>query len=52
MMAVPALLVLTAALAVTSLVGDSVTFDETSHLTAGMSYLKTCDAEIEQLTRP
>jgi hypothetical protein len=41
--AVPALLVLTTVLAVTSLVRDSITFDETSHLTAGMSYLKTGD---------
>jgi 4-amino-4-deoxy-L-arabinose transferase-like glycosyltransferase len=43
MVGVPALLALTAVLAVTSLVGDSITFDETSHLTAGMSYLKTGD---------
>jgi 4-amino-4-deoxy-L-arabinose transferase-like glycosyltransferase len=40
---VAALLASTATLAVTSLVTDSVTFDETSHLTAGMSYLKTGD---------
>ena len=37
------LLLMAAWLAVTSLVGDSVTFDETAHLTAGMSYLKTGD---------
>ncbi len=37
------LLTLAAVLAVSSLVGDSITFDETSHLTAGMSYLKTAD---------
>ncbi|MFH1747922.1 MAG: glycosyltransferase family 39 protein [Planctomycetota bacterium] len=30
-------------LAVTSMLGDSITYDETSHLTAGMSYLKTGD---------
>ena len=41
--AVPALLILAAVLAVTSLLGDSITYDETSHLTAGMSYLKTGD---------
>lgn len=41
--AVPALLLLTAILAVTSLLGDSVTYDETSHLTAGMSVLQTGD---------
>ncbi len=37
------LLALGAVLAITSLVGDSITFDETSHLTAGYSYLKTGD---------
>lgn len=41
--AVVGLLLLTSVLAVSSLVGDSVTYDETSHLTAGMSYLKTGD---------
>lgn len=41
--AAPALLALTAVLAVTSLLGDSVTYDETSHLTAGMSVLQTGD---------
>ena len=40
---VPALLVLVALLAITSLIGDSITYDETSKLTAGMSYLKTGD---------
>lgn len=40
---VAGLLLLMEALALTSLVGDSVTFDETSHLTAGLSYLKTGD---------
>lgn len=40
---VAGLLLLTGVLALTSLVGDSVTFDETSHLTAGLSYLKTGD---------
>ncbi len=37
------LLVISAALAATSLTRDSVTFDETSHLTTGLSYLKTGD---------
>lgn len=41
--AVPGLLAITAGLAIASLVGDSVTFDETSHLPAGMSYLQTGD---------
>jgi hypothetical protein len=41
--AVPLLLAITAALAITSLIGDSVTFDETSHLVSGMSYLETGD---------
>ena len=40
---VPLLLAITAALAISSLLGDSITFDETSHLTAGMSYLKHHD---------
>ncbi|MGD8451611.1 MAG: glycosyltransferase family 39 protein [Phycisphaerae bacterium] len=40
---VPGLLVLTAVLAVTSLLGDSLTYDENSHLTAGMSVLETGD---------
>lgn len=40
---VPAVLLVGGLLAVTSLVGDSITFDETSHLTAGMSYLQTGD---------
>ena len=40
---VPALLILAGALAVSSFLGDSITYDETSHLTAGMSYLKTGD---------
>jgi hypothetical protein len=40
---VPALLLLNAVLAVTSFVGDSITFDETSHLTAGYSYWRTGD---------
>jgi 4-amino-4-deoxy-L-arabinose transferase-like glycosyltransferase len=42
-LAVPALLLIAAVLAITSLVRDSITFDETSHLTAGLSYLKTGD---------
>ncbi len=40
---VPVLLAITAGLAVHSLFGDSATFDEPSHLTAGMSFLKTGD---------
>lgn len=40
---VPLLLIIAAALAVSSLVTDSATFDEPFHLTAGMSYLKTGD---------
>lgn len=41
--AVFALLSIAAVLAATSLVTDSITFDETSHLTAGYSYLRTAD---------
>jgi len=41
--ALAGLLALSAALAFTSLRGDSITFDETSHLTAGMSCLRTGD---------
>jgi len=37
------LLAICAILAISSLAGDSVTFDETSHLTAGLSYLKHHD---------
>ncbi len=37
------LLAASAGLALTSLVGDSITFDETSHLAAGMSYLLNHD---------
>ena len=40
---VVALLVLATTLAFTSLIGDSITFDEMSHLTSGFSYLKTGD---------
>ena len=40
---VPGLLILCAVLAVSSLIGDSITFDETSHLTTGVSYWKTGD---------
>ncbi|MEW6250532.1 MAG: glycosyltransferase family 39 protein [Planctomycetota bacterium] len=43
---VVALLALTAVLAYTSLVRDSVTFDETAHVVAGLSYLKTGDFRI------
>ncbi len=42
-LAVPGLLVLTAVLAFTSLVGDSSTFDETSHLTVGYTIWRTGD---------
>jgi hypothetical protein len=41
--AVPGLLILTAVLAFTSLVGDSSTFDETSHLTVGYTIWRTGD---------
>lgn len=37
------LLLVVAILAITSLLGDSITFDETSHLTSGLSYWKTGD---------
>jgi len=37
------LLIVAAVLAITSLVGDSITFDETSHLTSGYSYLRMGD---------
>jgi len=40
---VPALLCISATLAVTSLIGDSITYDETSHLTSGYSYLGSGD---------
>lgn len=42
-LAVPALLALAAGLAVHSLLGDSITYDETSHLTAGVCCWKTGD---------
>jgi hypothetical protein len=41
--AVPALLAVSIACGFGSLVGDSVTFDETAHLGAGVSYLETGD---------
>jgi hypothetical protein len=41
--AVPALLALFLACGFGSLIGDSVTFDETAHLGAGVSYLETGD---------
>lgn len=40
---VPVALAVTAVLAFTSYVGDSITADEMSHLTSGMSYLQTGD---------
>lgn len=43
LIAVPGLLLLAALLAVSSALTDSVTFDETSHLTAGFSNLRTGD---------
>lgn len=49
---VAALLLLTAFLAINSLVGDSITFDETAHLTAGMSYLMTGDFRLAPETPP
>lgn len=42
-LAVIACLALTATLAVTSLIGDSVTYDETLHLVSGVSHLETGD---------
>ena len=45
--AVPLLLALCAILAITSLLGDSITFDETSHLTGGFSYLRTGDFRMQ-----
>ena len=42
-LAVPALLAVGAVLAITALLGDSITFDETWHLTSGVSYLETGD---------
>ncbi|UCD28849.1 MAG: glycosyltransferase family 39 protein [Planctomycetota bacterium] len=44
---IPILLVLSAIFAFGSLLGDSITYDETSHLTAGMSYLVTGDFRLE-----
>lgn len=43
---VPLLLLASAGLAVSSLVGDSITFDETCHLAAGASYLHFGDFRI------
>ena len=39
-------------LAVTSTVGDSITYDETNHLTGGMSYLLTGDFRLAPETPP
>jgi len=50
--AVVLLIVTACVLAVTSLVGDSLTFDELNHLTAGMSYLKTGDFRLAPETPP
>ena len=44
--AVPLLLLVAAGLAITSFWGDSVTYDEMLHLTAGFSYLKTGDFRV------
>ena len=41
-----------AGLAVTSLLGDSLTFDEINHLTAGVSYLETGDFRLGPGTPP
>lgn len=49
---VPLLLAVGAALAVTSLLGDSLTFDELNHLTAGVSYLETGDFRLDPATPP
>ena len=50
--AVIGLLLVAGALAVTSLVGDSITFDETFHLTAGTSYWQTGDFRLASATPP
>lgn len=39
----PLLLIVCAALAISSAIGDSITFDEFPHLTSGLSYLETGD---------
>jgi hypothetical protein len=44
---VPFLLAVSAALAVTSLLGDSFTFDETGHLTAGFSHVYLGDFRLQ-----
>jgi hypothetical protein len=44
---VPLVLVVSAGLAVTSLLGDSFTFDETGHLTAGFSHLYLGDFRLQ-----
>ncbi len=44
--AIAALLVLAVLLAVRSLLGDSITFDETTHLASGVSYLETGDMRL------
>jgi len=49
---VAALLVVGGVLAVSSLLGDSITFDETNHLTGGMSYWKTGDFRLSPETPP
>jgi len=49
---VAGMLFVSALLAVSSLVGDSLTFDETIHLTAGISYLETGDYRLSPETPP
>jgi hypothetical protein len=50
--AVPLLLLVSAGLALSSLRGDSVTFDEPSHLMAGYSYLRTGDFRLAPAPPP
>lgn len=49
---VPACLIVAAALATVALFGDSMTFDEAAHLTAGMSHLKGGDFRLLPETPP
>jgi hypothetical protein len=49
---VPACLIVAAGLAILALVGDSMTFDESVHLTAGMSHLRDGDFRLLPETPP
>ena len=49
---VAGLILTSGTLAVTSTAGDSITFDETNHLTGGMSYLLTGDFRLAPETPP